>query len=360
MAKLRRDARTLRDKAISSLKRGIAAFNSHEEDGRITAILLSFQHSAEMIIKAILVQRGINVFNKATGYSLGFEKSLNLSMSQGVLASEAGTLRTIDSLRDAAQHWIVFVDEQILYLHARAAVTCIDDLLKRFFGDSLASHLPVRVLPISTEAPKNIDFLIDSQFKQIGELLKPGRRARDEARGRIRGLLALESHTAEKVDVSEKDIDRVEKAIRTGEKLEAVFPRLLAIDTRLDGDGLNVRVHFSKKDGAPVRFIGGDEPGAAAAVREVDLQKKYHSGRKDLAKTLGLSEPRSTALRDHLSVDEDPECMHVFEHGKSKFPSYSDNAIRKMKHAVANEDMNAIWAAYQVKSRFGGRGRAVR
>ena len=57
---------------------------------------------------------------------------------------------------------------------------------------------------------------MDREFNQIKELLQLGKRQRDHARGRIRTLLAMESHVAEGVEISEADIDRVEKAIRGG------------------------------------------------------------------------------------------------------------------------------------------------
>jgi hypothetical protein len=95
--KLRSSARILRRKAVSSLRVSVAAFNGVSE--------------------------------------------------------EAGALRAIDALRDDEQHWYHEVDEGILYVHARAAITLFDDLLQRVFDEHLADHLPLRVLPLSTEAP---------------------------------------------------------------------------------------------------------------------------------------------------------------------------------------------------------------
>ncbi len=46
---------------------------------------------------------------------------------------------------------------------------------QHWFNDSL----PTRVLPISTDAPKELTLLLDDQFSQIAALLKPGRRARE-------------------------------------------------------------------------------------------------------------------------------------------------------------------------------------
>jgi hypothetical protein len=53
----------------------------------------------------------------------------------------------------------------------------------------------------------------------IGELLKPGKRQRDEARARIRALLAMEALVTDEVEISEKDIDRIEKGVKAGKKM---------------------------------------------------------------------------------------------------------------------------------------------
>ena len=158
--------------------------------------------------------------------SIGFGKCVNLATQYANLTrEEAGLLRAVDTLRDAEQHWLIIVPEDVLYLHARGFITTFDDLLKRALDDTLADHLPGRVLPISTQPPIGFDLLVDREFSQIRELLRPGKRQRDEARGRIRTLLAMESHVAEGVDISEADIDRVEKAIRNDKLRSEVFPR---------------------------------------------------------------------------------------------------------------------------------------
>lgn len=69
--KLRREARTLKGKALCSLRRAVTAFNSCDDDGRVACVLLHMQHAAEMLLKAILVQHRIKVFDpkskKASG-----------------------------------------------------------------------------------------------------------------------------------------------------------------------------------------------------------------------------------------------------------------------------------------------------
>jgi hypothetical protein len=162
--------------------------------------------------------------------------------------------------------------------------TVFNNLLGEVFCERLADFLPARVLPISTEpVPPTIEQIIDSEYVKIQTLLAPGRRSRDEARGRIRTLLAMESHSAEDVVVSEKGISRIERAIKGRRAFSEIFPRLSGIETIFEGEGAHLTVHFAKTKGVPVTFIAADDPRDAAALREVDLQKKYYIGATDLA-----------------------------------------------------------------------------
>lgn len=130
--KLMRDARTLKEKAVASLKIAMSTFNSYEEDGRITSVLLHLQHACEMLLKAVLVQGKAPVFDKATGKSLGFERCLRLCQSDhGLKPEEAGIMRAVDAMRDASQHWFIFVSEDLLYMHTRAVILAFDEYLKR-------------------------------------------------------------------------------------------------------------------------------------------------------------------------------------------------------------------------------------
>jgi hypothetical protein len=150
------------------------------------------------------------------------------------------------------------------------------------------------VLPISTSPPRDIQILIDEQFHQVEELLKPGKRRRAEARAKIRGLLALEGHVSEEAQVSERDVNRVERGIREGKDITNVFPRLGQVGTEFSQEGPTLKVHFTRGGGgAPVEYIAADDPREAAAVREVDLQRKYYISKPDLAQRLELTPPRA-------------------------------------------------------------------
>lgn len=347
--KLKQETRVLRRKALASLTVATTAFNSPNDEGRVTQVLLSLQHSFEMLIKAALVQNGVKVFDKKLGRSLSFERCLNLATEEPTLKiteAEAGTLRAIAAMRDDEQHWFNEVSEQLLYVYARAAITLFDEILQRVFGENLADHLPARVLPLSVDPPREIDVLIDEEYSQIAELLKPGRRARHEARARIRTLLAMEAHVEPDSHVSAKDVDRVERGIKAGEDRADVFPRLNDVTARVEGTAVNLTVHFNKKKGAPVQYVSDDSVGAAG-IREVDLNRKYYMSATELAHKLELTSPRSTALRRHMGIDDDARARYGFTLGSQHISRYSDAAFTKMRDAMKKVDMSAVWEGHK-------------
>lgn len=347
--KLRNETRFLLNKALASMRSAMTAFNSLDEDGRATRVLLHLQHAFEMLLKAALVQDKQAVFDKTTGRSIGFDKCVNLGQPKpiGLSLEEQGTLRTIDAMRDEEQHWYTVLDEGLLYLYTRAGVTLFDDLLHRVFGDRLANHLPSRVLPVGTEPPQDFQTLVEREYHNIAELLKPGRRARAEADARVRALLAMEAQIDPDAEVSDADVRRVVRGIQAGKSRAAVFPRLSDVATSVEGTGLSVEVRFVKKEGVAVRLVKDDEEVDAAAIRLVPLQKKFHWGAFELADRLGLSRPKATALRAHLGIDVDPDCVYTFTFGTQKHVRFSDNAYTRMRDALAGGiDLDAIWDSH--------------
>ncbi|MBF9328497.1 hypothetical protein HA137_17240 [Mycobacteroides chelonae] len=337
----------LKRKAIFSLRHSVGAFNGLNDDARSTAVLLHMQHAFEMLLKSALYQKRVAVFDQMTGRSIGFEAAIRQAQqTSGIKLTneEAGTLRAIDAMRDDEQHWYNQVDEGILYVHTRAAITLFDDLLQRVFGEHLADHLPVRVMPLSTEAPQDFELLVDREYRKIAELLQPGRRAGAEARARIRTLLAMEAHTEPETIVSDKDVTRVEKGVRAGKPRDVVFPRLTNLSASVAGAGLEVNVRFVKKGGLPVTYVSDGVD--AAALRTVDLQKKFHRSASQIADRLGLTGPRSHALRIHLGIDLDPNLSHTFHFGSQHLVRYSDLALKNMQDALEHLDMEDIWLAH--------------
>lgn len=354
--RLRQEVKVLKAKAIASFRASVAAFNSPDDEGRHTRVLLLMQHAFEMLLKAGLSHVGggrVSVFDKRSGRSITFEKCIEIARGLDgfrLTQSEVGVLRAIDAMRDDEQHWFNQVSEQILYLQCRLAVTAFDDILKRIFGESLGDHLPLRVLPLSSDPPSNIDILLDSEFSVIAGLLQPGRRMTHEARARIRTLLALESYAGEESKVSKKDVDRVQRGIQGGNSIDDVFPKLRTLQTETRGSGAQLVVHISKKDGAPVRYVA-DETVPAAAIREVDLQRKFHISPADMASKLGISGPRCLALRRHSGIDENGKVAHAFKFGSQVHLRFSDHAVVLLKGQMGELNMDEIWRSHAPGSR---------
>jgi hypothetical protein len=120
------------------------------------------------------------------------------------------------------------------------------------------------VLPISTDAPEDLSLLLDEEVSQIAELLKPNHRAREQARARIRSLLAMQLHQEPDTRVSD-EVARAETGIRQGKNRAEVFPKQESLGAEVSGTGINVTVHFSEKgEGAAVRYVSDDSEEAAA------------------------------------------------------------------------------------------------
>jgi hypothetical protein len=350
---MRRDARLLKAKAVASLRRAAAAFNGLDDEGRHTTVLIHLQHAFEMLLKAALHERKALIVDQATGQSIGFKKCLNLAAAAIPLrAEDAGTLRAIDQLRDDEYHYLGLVSEGIMYLHLRAAISIFDRVLHDVFGETLAEQLPARVLPISTQPPEDLQVLIDREYSQVKSLLAPGHRKGAEARARIRSLLALEGHVDEDAEVRQGDVARIERAIRGGGDRSAVFPRLEGLTSQTLGVEVSIKVHTTRREGAPVRFVADGEPGDAGAVRDVDLQARYPFSKADLATHTGLSAPKTAALRHHLGIDGDPALRHQFVFGHSAHDCYSHAALKAMKDALAGGlDMDDVGSQYRARGR---------
>jgi hypothetical protein len=354
--KAKRDARILKSKGIASMKRALVAFNAFDEEGRTTSVLLHLQHAGEMLLKAALVQSGrCKVFDD--GVSIGMKKCLNYAPEHlKSLSAEVGAFRAIDAMRDQEQHWYAHFDEALLFLEVRSFVTAFDDLLGRCFSEKLADHLPLRVLPISTNVlPKDITTFFDSQFSQIKDLLKPGKRHRHEARGRLRTLLAMEAHVSEDVVITEQDVNRAENGIKQSKPWRELFPGLSTMATTVSGEGPAIVVRISKNDDLPaVRIVKEGDPAAegAAVVREIDVWNRFPFRYQQLAQILGFtSYVYVPALAKELDLKSDPNMYYEKKMGSQRVYGYSQHALDKMKQSIADGiDMKAVYRRHNTAS----------
>lgn len=126
-----------------------------------------------------------------------------------------------------------------------------------------------------------------------------------------------------------------------------MFPKLTGVASPTEGEGLTVEVRFVKKDGLPVTHTADTETDAAA-VRTVDLQKKFYMGAYDLADRAGVPRGKATALRRHLGLDtNDDHFSHRFVFGNSRHLRYSDNSPRAMKEALTEVDLAKVHSSHR-------------
>jgi hypothetical protein len=352
---LKKEARLLLEKAINSLILGIEHFNRPSDKGRTESVLIFLDHSFEMLLKAGLLHRGGKIREPRAKQTIGFDACVRKALSDGdvrfLSREQALALQSINSLRDAAQHHLVDLSEQHLYLHAQSAVTLFRDLLKSVFNRDLASDLPERVLPVSTTPPADIETLFDTEIDRIKALLRPKSRRRVEAHARLRGLAILEGAIqGERIQPGSGDLSRLAQKIQSGESWNKLFPGVASVEFTAKGYGPSLDLRISKKEGAPVQLVPEGTPGAAVvAIKRVDELGFYNLSLTQLAENVGLSAPKKTALTRHLNLQSDPDCFKQIVIGQSKFNRYSQKAIEKIKKELPVIDMEKVWAQYGPK-----------
>ena len=106
-----------------------------------------------------------------------------------------------------------------------------------------------------------------------------------------------------------------------------------------------------------VRIANENEPVSGFLVKqEVNIWDKYNLGRDDLAKKLGLSGPRTSAVILELGIQDDAECFKILRRKKTELKAYSKKALDRMRQALADGlDVEQVWS--KQRHRFGGRRR---
>jgi hypothetical protein len=347
---MKREARLLLEKACDSLLLSIELFNRPHDRGRVTGTLIQLDHSFEMLLKAAIVHRGGRIREKRAKETIGFDACVRRGLSDGRIKfltdEQALTLQTINGLRDAAQHHLLEISEGQLYLHEQSGVTLFRDLLKTVFGQDLASHLPTRVLPVSTSPPTDLATLFDSEVNEIQKLLRPGRRRRIEAEARLRPLAILDATLkGEKGQPSSGDLERISKELLGRKKWPDMFKGAAAVQITTDGSGPTLSLRFSKKEGIPIHVVPEGTPDAAVvAVKRVNELDFYSLGAKQLAKKVNLTMPKAIAVVDYLDLRRDGESYKEFKIGTQIYKRYSPKAIEKINAALQQEATDAIWA----------------
>ncbi len=347
---MKREAKLLLEKACDSLVLSIELFNRPNDRGRVSSTLIQLDHAFEMLLKAALLHRGGRIREKRAKETIGFDACVRRALSDGRIKflseEQALVLQTINGLRDAAQHHLLDISEGQLYVHIQSGVTLFRDLLKKVFNEDLVSHLPTRVLPVSTSPPTSLATLFESEVEEIKKLLRPGKRRQIEALARLRPLAILDSTIqGEKGQPSDADLRRRSKDILGGKTWVDAFKGASAVEIAADGAGATLSLRLSKKEGIPIQLVAEGTPGASVvAAKRVNELDFYNLGAKQLADKFGTSIPKAIAVVDYLGLRNKPECYKEFKIGSQLYKRYSQKALDEFKTAFTKDSVDDIWA----------------
>lgn len=351
---MKKEVRILRKKAVDSLILSIEHFNRPSDTGRVHAVLILLDHAFEMLFKAIILHRGGRIREPKSEQTIGFDACVRKGLSDAQVKfideKQALTVQIINSLRDAAQHHILDISEQHLYIQAQAGLSLFRDIVKSAFSEEVRTYLPIRVLPLSTTPPTNLSALFDMETAEIRKLLSPGVRRRTEAEAKLRSLAIVEnSLSGQKTQPRVGELRRLAAEIGSGEKRwDQLFPGVASITLTAHGYGPSIDLRISKTD-VPVHLVPEGTPGATVvAVRRVDDLGFYSLGRDQLAAKVGLSGPKTTAVIRFLKLKNDGSCYRQITIGRSKFDRYSSKAIEQIREALKKHTIDEIWKSHGI------------
>jgi len=354
---MKRESKLLLGKAIDSLILAIELFNRPHERGRVSSTLIILDLAFEMLMKAAILYRGGRIREERAKETIGFDACVRRSLSDGKIKylteEQALVLHTINGLRDAAQHHLLDISENQLYVHAQSGVTLFRDLLKSVFNQELACHLPSRVLPVSVSPPTDLATLFESEVGEIKKLLQPGRRRRIESLARLRPLAILDATIrGEKGQPSDYDLGRMCQEISRGKSWTNLFQGAASVEISADGTGPTLSLRLTKKEGIPVQLVPEGTPGASVvAVRRVNELDFYSLGAKQLSEKVGLTVNKTVAVVDYIELRKDPEYYKEFKIGSQTHKRYSPKAIEKIKEVMKRESVDAIWRKRSMKTK---------
>ncbi|MBN7828537.1 hypothetical protein J5H37_15215 [Stenotrophomonas maltophilia] len=355
---MKKQARMLLDKGIDSLVLAVEHFNRPWDRGRKEAVLILLDRGFELILKAAIIHKGGKIREAYERETIGFEKCVRKCLDDAdvkfLSVDEGLTVQIINSLRDAAQHDVVELSEQELYLHAQAGVTLFRDILGRVFDEKLSDHVPERVLPVSPNPPPELHSMIETDFEKISQQLQPYSRDQVEAKAKLKALAIVESSlSGVRSQPSELEVNALARKVKEGKTWQELFPGIATLRVSAEGEGINVAIRITRKEGDPVCIVPEGTPGATVlAVRKIDPLSFYSLGLADLAEKVGLSQPKTLAVVKELDIQNSEDYFKTFRVGKSApFKRYSPKALEKIREELGQLDMDEVWERHKPTGR---------
>jgi hypothetical protein len=351
---MRKECKTLHLKAVDSMVLAVDHFNRAWDRGRTEAVLILLDRAFELLLKAIIVHRagGKAIRDRQKeGMTIGFDVCLRKCLSDSNLKclneDDVIALQSLNTLRDAAQHYTVELSEEHLYVYAQAAVTLFGRLAQEVLDRPLAGDIPQRILPVCAKPPSDLGGLFDVEFADIKRMVAPGSRQRLDAKARLRSMAILQaSLDGKKSQPSDRELDRVVQRINRGEGWRQIFPGVSTLSIKPEGGGVGLSLRITKKEGDAVHIVPEGTPDATVVlVKRVNELDFYNLGLRDLARKLAVKEVRLLWLIQQERMQDDPDFFKTIRVGKTSYKRYSRKCFEALRAKLDEIDLNTLWGS---------------
>lgn len=359
---MKKEVKHLYHKAIDSLTLSIELFNRPNDCGRIHGVLIFMDHSFEMLLKAAILHKGGKIREKRERETLGFSSCVRKAFSDGAIKflneEEVLTLQSLNGLRDAAQHYTLEMSEQYLYFQAQAGLTLFRDITKRVFDIDLKTELPVRVLPLSTTPPMEIQAFFSNEVGEIKKLIQPKSRKELEALEKLRALAIMEnSIQGNESQPSNAELKALSKKIKQGSTWEQIFPGVSTLTITSNGYGPSLDLRITKsEEGIPFTPVPKGTPGAAViAIKRVNELDFYNLNLTTLSQKTNVSTAKLLTVMKELKLQENSDAFKEIKIGIQVYRRYSPLALDILKKELPKLDIEAIWQKNRSKTKWGSK-----
>jgi hypothetical protein len=216
------------DSAIDSLLAASRIFDDPFFPSRQETILMLLNHAFEMLLKAAVLKKTGRLRAKGEKHNYSFAKCLGICFLKLELFNETSLagLKIINSLRDAAVHDTLQLNEGILAHFYVMAVIIFHDILKRVSAaKQIERRIPLKKILIESRPAEEFNFYVRKDFAAAKKMLKLSKKRAEEALIKLRPYLIVENELRETAEgraaLSEA---LVIKMILRGKTMENVLP----------------------------------------------------------------------------------------------------------------------------------------
>lgn len=339
---MKRESRQLLEKAVDSAVIGVDHYNRLWDRGRTEAVLIFLDRAFELLMKAIIVERGLKIAHRreksiTIGSSEALRKCISHKKLRCISEDQAICIQNLNLLRDAAQHYIVSLSEGQLFVYAQAGLTIFLELLKSEFKIEIGDKFPERLSLVTTAVPADFSAMLDLEFAAIRSMLGPRSRKKLDAKAKIRAFAVLERSLAgSEIHHSDTELDEFADKVAGGEDWRKIFPGIKTVRIDPNGSDMGMVLKIAKaKDGDEdaVALVPEGTPGAAVvAVKTVNDLGYYSLYLKDLASKIKKKYPSlnrtdvQNMVRD-LNLKADPQMYKEYKMGSQEHKRYSPKAL---------------------------------